>query len=170
MLTRRLTLPFRPLFFFSSLVDTGRYWQIPVDTSRCWQRLVKSGRDQYQPVSPSINQYQPVSTSIYQYLPVSTSTNQAVIAPRLSPLNIYFQNNVSDFGPPKARSYEISSVSQLVSWLVSPLQIWKTALTISQLFCMKLGHYKTSKLTKPNFQKKSGSLIIHENVSKMMVF
>ena len=29
---------------------------------------------------------------------------------------------------------------------------------------MKLGHYKGSKLTKPDFQKKSGSLIIHENV------
>ena len=46
----------------------------------------------------------------------------------------------------------------------------KTALTIFFIFCTKFLHQNGSELTKPDFPKKSSSLIIHENVSKMMVF
>ena len=64
-------------------------------------------------------------------------------------------------------SKSVPLVGQLVG---SQLQISKTALTISQLFCMKLRHYKGSKMTKPDFQKKSGSADLCIKLLKMMVF
>jgi hypothetical protein len=42
----------------------------------------------------------------------------------------------------------------------------KTALRIFLIFCMNVPYYKGKKRTRRFFQKNSGSLIIHENVSK----
>ena len=42
----------------------------------------------------------------------------------------------------------------------------KTALRIFMIFCMKVPYYKSKKRARQFFRKKSGSLIIHENVPK----
>ena len=53
--------------------------------------------------------------------------------------------------------------------VVRPLNSWKTALRIFLIFCMNVPYHKGKKLTRPFVREKSGSLIIHENVSKIMV-
>ena len=46
----------------------------------------------------------------------------------------------------------------------------RTALRIFLIFCMNVPYHKGKKRTRPFVREKSGSLIIHENVSKIMVF
>ena len=53
---------------------------------------------------------------------------------------------------------------------VCQLKIWKTTVTIFLIFGMNVSYYKTKKRTGPFVREKSGLLIIHENVSKIMVF
>ena len=55
-------------------------------------------------------------------------------------------------------------VGQLVGQLVSKQFFSKTALRISQLFCMKVPYYKGQKLTRRFFQKNTGSFKNHKNV------
>ena len=47
---------------------------------------------------------------------------------------------------------------------------WRTAPRIFLIFCTNVPYHKGKKRTRPFFREKSGSLIIHENVSKIMVF
>jgi len=54
--------------------------------------------------------------------------------------------------------------------LVSKQYSWRTALRIFLIFCMNVPYYKGKKRTRPFVRENSGSLIIHENVSKIMVF
>ena len=46
----------------------------------------------------------------------------------------------------------------------------RTALRIFLIFCMNVPYHKGKKRTRPFVRENSGSLIIHENVSKIMVF
>ena len=60
--------------------------------------------------------------------------------------------------------------SWLVGWSVSQQDFSKTALRIFLIFCMNLLYHKGKKRTRPFVRENSGSLIIHEKVSKIMVF
>ena len=56
------------------------------------------------------------------------------------------------------------STLQLVGWsIVGKRYSWRTALRIFLILCIHVPYYKGKKRTRPFFQEKSGSLIIHEN-------
>ena len=65
-------------------------------------------------------------------------------------------------GPIRSPMSVRPSVSRLVSYHIFS----KTGHEIVLIFCMKLDIDNRKKLTKPFLAKNSGSLIIHENVSK----
>ena len=67
---------------------------------------------------------------------------------------VYSLHNVFLIGPASARSYiGVVGNNWLVGWLVNSV-FSKTALRIFLIFCMKLGDYKSRKVTEPDFWKK----------------
>ena len=65
------------------------------------------------------------------------------------------------FVPASARSYKIGAVGNnwlvgwFVGWLVGNADFSEMGLRIFLIFCMRLGDYKGTKVTEPDFLKKS---------------